>query len=136
MRNRARCSRVDVAVRVTTLRSYPPPTLWLTIVRIMGAPMLDHLKANNRAWAERMVSADADFFRRLERQQRPEYLWIGCSDSRVPANEIVGLDPGELFVHKRRQPRSAARRQLPLGTPVRGRSPKGEAHHGGRTLRV
>jgi carbonic anhydrase len=62
--------------------------------------MLDHLKANNRAWAERMVSADADFFRRLERQQTPEYLWIGCSDSRVPANEIVGLDPGELFVHR------------------------------------
>src|SRR3982074_104470 len=62
--------------------------------------MLDHLKANNRAWAEGMVSADADFFRRLERQQTPEYLWIGCSDSRVPANEIVGLDPGELFVHR------------------------------------
>jgi carbonic anhydrase len=62
--------------------------------------MLDHLKANNRAWAERMVSADADFFKRLERQQTPEYLWIGCSDSRVPANEIVGLDPGQLFVHR------------------------------------
>ena len=62
--------------------------------------MLEHLKANNRAWAERMVSADAGFFRRLERQQAPEYLWIGCSDSRVPANEIVGLDPGELFVHR------------------------------------
>jgi carbonic anhydrase len=66
----------------------------------MGLPMLDHLKANNHAWAERMVSADAGFFRRLERQQAPEYLWIGCSDSRVPANEIVGLDPGELFVHR------------------------------------
>jgi hypothetical protein len=51
--------------------------------------MLDHLKANNRAWAERMVAADANFFRRLERQQSPEYLWIGCSDSRKPANEIV-----------------------------------------------
>jgi len=62
--------------------------------------MLDHLKANNRAWAARMVAADAGFFRRLERQQAPEYLWIGCSDSRVPANEIVGLDPGELFVHR------------------------------------
>ncbi|HMI96812.1 MAG TPA: carbonic anhydrase [Micropepsaceae bacterium] len=62
--------------------------------------MLDHLKSNNRAWAERMVSEDADFFRRLERQQAPEYLWIGCSDSRVPANEIVDLDPGELFVHR------------------------------------
>ena len=56
--------------------------------------MLDDLKANNRAWAARKVQTDADFFTRLERQQAPEYLWIGCSDSRVPANEIVGLDPG------------------------------------------
>ena len=64
------------------------------------AHALDHLKANNRAWAARMVSADAYFFKRLERQQAPEYLWIGCSDSRVPANEIVGLAPGELFVHR------------------------------------
>jgi carbonic anhydrase len=62
--------------------------------------MLDHLKANNRAWANRMVTVDAGFFRRLESQQAPEYLWIGCSDSRVPANEILGLDPGELFVHR------------------------------------
>ncbi len=62
--------------------------------------MLDHLKANNRAWAARKVAADAGFFKRLERQQAPQYLWIGCSDSRVPANEIVGLDPGELFVHR------------------------------------
>lgn len=56
--------------------------------------------ANNRAWAERMVAGDGEFFRRLERQQAPEYLWIGCADSRVPANEIVGLAPGELFVHR------------------------------------
>jgi carbonic anhydrase len=62
--------------------------------------MLDHLKANNVAWSEGKLSADPGFFRRLERQQAPEYLWIGCSDSRVPANEIVGLDPGELFVHR------------------------------------
>lgn len=62
--------------------------------------MLDHLKENNRAWATRMVAADAGFFKRLEGQQTPEYLWIGCADSRVPANEIVGLDPGELFVHR------------------------------------
>ncbi len=66
----------------------------------ISAHTLDHLKANNRAWAARMVSADAYFFKRLERQQAPEYLWIGCSDSRVPANEIVGLAPGELFVHR------------------------------------
>jgi carbonic anhydrase len=62
--------------------------------------MLDDLKANNRAWATRMVSRDAEFFKRLERQQGPQYLWIGCSDSRVPANEIVDLAPGELFVHR------------------------------------
>ena len=62
--------------------------------------MLDDLKANNRAWAERMVSRDPDFFKRLESQQGPKYLWIGCSDSRVPANEIVDLAPGELFVHR------------------------------------
>ena len=62
--------------------------------------MLDKLKANNRAWAARKVAGDAGFFRRLEAQQAPEYLWIGCSDSRVPANEIVDLDPGELFVHR------------------------------------
>jgi len=62
--------------------------------------VLDHLKQNNRRWAEGKIAADPDFFRRLERQQAPEYLWIGCADSRVPANEIVGLDPGELFVHR------------------------------------
>jgi carbonic anhydrase len=62
--------------------------------------MLDDLKANNRAWAKRMVSLDPEFFKRLERQQAPQYLWIGCSDSRVPANEIVGMAPGELFVHR------------------------------------
>lgn len=62
--------------------------------------MLDHLKARNRAWAKRKVEADAGFFKRLVGQQAPEYLWIGCSDSRVPANEIVDLDPGELFVHR------------------------------------
>ena len=62
--------------------------------------MLDDLKDNNRAWARRKVEADPSFFKRLEGQQAPEYLWIGCSDSRVPANEIVDLDPGELFVHR------------------------------------
>jgi len=62
--------------------------------------MLDDLKANNRAWAGRMVSHDPEFFKRLERQQGPKYLWIGCSDSRVPANEIVDLAPGEMFVHR------------------------------------
>ena len=62
--------------------------------------MLENLKIKNRAWAARKVAADPGFFKRLEGQQAPEYLWIGCSDSRVPANEIVDLDPGELFVHR------------------------------------
>jgi carbonic anhydrase len=55
---------------------------------------------NNRRWAADMTARRPDFFRRLAAQQTPQYLWIGCSDSRVPANEIVGLDPGELFVHR------------------------------------
>ena len=62
--------------------------------------MLDHLKASNRDWAARKIASDPGFFQRLVGQQAPEYLWIGCADSRVPANEIVGLDPGELFVHR------------------------------------
>jgi carbonic anhydrase len=61
---------------------------------------LDQLFANNREWAESMIAKDADFFKRLVSQQAPEYLWIGCSDSRVPANDIVNLLPGELFVHR------------------------------------
>ena len=61
---------------------------------------LEDLKDKNRAWAARKIEADPGFFKRLEGQQAPEYLWIGCSDSRVPANDIVGLDPGELFVHR------------------------------------
>jgi len=62
--------------------------------------VLDDLKENNRRWSRRKTEVDPNFFRRLENQQSPEYLWIGCSDSRVPANEIVDLDPGELFVHR------------------------------------
>ena len=61
---------------------------------------LEQLFKNNRTWAESMVAKDADFFKRLVSQQAPEYLWIGCSDSRVPANDIVNLLPGELFVHR------------------------------------
>ncbi len=62
--------------------------------------MLGELMHNNRVWAARKTEQDPNFFRRLSKIQRPDYLWIGCSDSRVPANEIVGLDPGELFVHR------------------------------------
>lgn len=61
---------------------------------------LQHLLEKNQAWADRVRSAQPDFFTKLMQQQSPEYLWIGCSDSRVPANEIVDLLPGELFVHR------------------------------------
>lgn len=61
---------------------------------------LSHLFANNRAWAGKIRAEDPEFFLKLSRQQTPHYLWIGCSDSRVPANEIVGMLPGELFVHR------------------------------------
>ncbi len=61
---------------------------------------LAHLFENNRKWAAKLTAAYPDFFQKLAAQQAPEYLWIGCSDSRVPANEIVDLLPGELFVHR------------------------------------
>jgi carbonic anhydrase len=61
---------------------------------------LKHLIENNRAWADNMKAHDPEFFLKLSHQQSPEYLWIGCSDSRVPANEIIDLLPGELFVHR------------------------------------
>jgi carbonic anhydrase len=62
--------------------------------------MLSTLLANNRAWSARQTGRDPAFFERLCALQAPDYLWIGCADSRVPANEIVGLAPGELFVHR------------------------------------
>jgi len=62
--------------------------------------VLNHLFENNRVWAAEMTRQDPEFFARLATQQAPEYLWIGCSDSRVPANQIVGLLPGEMFVHR------------------------------------
>ena len=61
---------------------------------------LEHLLDNNRAWADRISREDPTFFERLSRQQAPQYLWIGCSDSRVPANQVVDLAPGEVFVHR------------------------------------
>lgn len=63
-------------------------------------PQIKELLDNNKNWADRKVKEDPDFFNRLANQQKPEYLWIGCSDSRVPANQIVGMAPGELFVHR------------------------------------
>ncbi|MBU0750595.1 MAG: carbonate dehydratase [Gammaproteobacteria bacterium] len=61
---------------------------------------LDHLLAHNREWAAGVTAQDPEFFNRLAQLQSPEYLWIGCSDSRVPANQITGLLPGEVFVHR------------------------------------
>ncbi|MGF1656461.1 MAG: carbonate dehydratase [Verrucomicrobiales bacterium] len=61
---------------------------------------IDQLFRNNAQWAKRRLAEDPEFFSCLSAQQKPEFLWIGCSDSRVPANDIVGLDPGELFVHR------------------------------------
>ncbi|PCH62992.1 MAG: carbonate dehydratase [SAR86 cluster bacterium] len=61
---------------------------------------LNHLFENNRAWAKEVKEKQPDFFTQLSKQQDPEYLWIGCSDSRVPANQIVNLPPGEVFVHR------------------------------------
>ena len=61
---------------------------------------LEHLLRNNHDWAERVSREDPGFFERLSKQQAPEYLWIGCSDSRVPANQVVDLAPGEVFVHR------------------------------------
>ena len=66
----------------------------------MHAPLVERLLAQNRAWAERMKQSDALYFERLAGLQEPQYLWIGCSDSRVPANQVVGLEPGEVFVHR------------------------------------
>ena len=64
------------------------------------AHSIDNLLARNREWAERVRTEDPGFFERLSGQQAPEYLWIGCSDSRVPANQIIGMAPGEVFVHR------------------------------------
>ncbi|MBT4522883.1 MAG: carbonate dehydratase [Halieaceae bacterium] len=66
----------------------------------MSESSLDDLFRNNRHWAERAKSKDPHFFEKLAAQQSPEFLWIGCSDSRVPANQIIGLLPGEVFVHR------------------------------------
>jgi len=60
----------------------------------------EKLLLQNKAWSEEKIQNDKEFFHRLENQQKPKFLWIGCSDSRVPANEVTGTDPGEIFVHR------------------------------------
>jgi carbonic anhydrase len=74
---------------ITATKSKPPPLL-----------AINRLLDNNRKWAERMKLKDANFFATLAEQQRPDLLWIGCSDSRVPANQIIDLPPGRVFVHR------------------------------------
>jgi carbonic anhydrase len=66
----------------------------------MSDTKLHHLLDNNKRWAASMTQKDPDYFNRLATQASPDYLWIGCSDSRVPANELLGLPPGEVFVHR------------------------------------
>jgi len=61
---------------------------------------IKHLFDNNKKWAEQITNEDPNFFKSLSKQQSPKYLWIGCSDSRVPANELLGMQPGEVFVHR------------------------------------
>src|SRR3546814_20634608 len=61
---------------------------------------LKNLLANNQVWAQEKLAQDPQFFKNLAAQQRPDFLWIGCADSRVPANELLGLPPGEVFVHR------------------------------------
>src|ERR1700730_14951417 len=106
----------------------------------MSTPMLDHLKANNRAWAARKVAADSGFFKRLVNQQAPEYLWIGWSDSRGPAHENVDRDPRALIVpsaHSSPHRTGAQHSYFSLPLP---NSPchvlEGQAHHRGRALRL
>ena len=89
----SRHASVQQAITITALKA------------IMTTPApddraLDHLFQNNRKWADSMTARDPDFFKKLVAQQTPEFLWIGCSDSRVPANELLGLLPGDVFVHR------------------------------------
>src|SRR5476651_2621440 len=76
------------------------PNHHASVAVVLSMETLSHLFANNEAWAGSVRQQDPDFFLQLSKQQLPSYLWIGCSDSRVPANQIVGLLPGELFVHR------------------------------------
>src|SRR5450755_1452022 len=77
-----------------------PSSISVAVNRKPPMQYLPELFENNRAWVKKMTAQDPDFFRRLATLQSPKYLWIGCSDSRVPANQITGLQPGEVFVHR------------------------------------
>jgi carbonic anhydrase len=103
----------STALRNSLVARAPPGLLFACELRALAAILsqrnatkraaemsVENLIANNRRWSEDTVRADPHFFRRLAAQQAPKYLWIGCSDSRVPANQIMGLLPGEVFVHR------------------------------------
>jgi len=87
--------------------------------------LLDDLFAKNRQWSEGVREQDPNYFLELSKQQAPKYLWVGCSDSRVPANQIVDLPPGEVFVHRNR----AHGPQLPVGCSLRGARAPRRAHY-------
>jgi carbonic anhydrase len=89
-----------VAWNRVAIRFRQGPVAWAERKDVSTMRVLSQLFANNRAWAAEMVRQDPDFFRHQSRQQTPEYLWIGCSDSRVPATHIVGLLPGDMFEHR------------------------------------
>src|SRR6266576_5299856 len=92
---------------------------------------------NNRKWAAKIKRKDPEYFERLSKIQNPEYLWIGCADSRVPANEIVGLAPGELFVHRNiANIGTAVRHQRAFGAAICRRGFEGQAYHCLRPLWV
>src|SRR5882724_8649758 len=98
---------------------------------------LSHLFDNNRKWAAEIKRRDPEYFERLSKIQKPEYLWIGCADSRVPANEIVGLAPGELFVHRNiANIAPPVRHQRSFRAAICGRDSSCQAHHRLRPLRL
>ena len=89
----------SAAAKWVELRRFQDGQLWAA-AKHARMHDLQHLFEQNQKWAEEIKGRDADFFKKLSRQQNPQYLWIGCSDSRVSANEIIGLLPGEVFVHR------------------------------------
>jgi carbonic anhydrase len=90
----------DSGARAGTRHGAPDAPRQHELHHPLHAGPLHHLFENNGAWVDEMLVADPEYFSHLAEQQTPEYLWIGCSDSRVPANQIIGLPPGEVFVHR------------------------------------
>ncbi|MEZ5458734.1 MAG: carbonic anhydrase [Steroidobacteraceae bacterium] len=97
---------------------------------------LAQLFYRNRDWARSMNEREPGFFQKLVKQQSPDYLWIGCADGRVPANNIVGMLPGELFVHRNVANVVVHRPELPVGAAVRSRRAGRRTCHRLRPLRL